>query len=160
MVAYKRSDDDTNRQERIARILEVDWDCYMHLPDEGTFKEYNYEATRDFAKEDPFAIVEIKCRNLAVVAFDTTWISLERKYKFLMEVREKTGLPTYFVVAWFFPNRSILQAIRYIEVGDIDASNTSMGGWTIQRAGTVHDRERMIDIPISSMKHIEIPRGM
>lgn len=155
MVVQQRSATDTWRQEQVARVLEEAWDGFAHLPERGTWKKYNYLMTRDHAKEEPFAIVEVLGRRVSVHAYDTVPFAL-KKYKALKRLSADMGLPAMWVVSWWFPSPNTLQAVKWIDLRDLDPSDSDIYVWghNIPRPGTANDQEKVFDVTIAAMNRV------
>ena len=111
--------------------------------------------TRDHAKEEPFAIVEVLGRRVSVANYDTVPFAL-KKYKALQRLSEDMGLPALWVVSWWFPSPNKLQAIRWADLRDLDPSDTYKWGHNIPRPGTANDQELVFDVTIASMNRVEL----
>ena len=151
MTTRFRTPQDTINQERVARRLEAEWDCFMHLPPDE-WHGANYEASREHhGRNHPFMLVEIKCRTCSSFDYpDTLLCDLER-YQKLMRMREKSGLPIRFVIE--FSNKMI----HWIDMNDVDADHPEYGGRD-PREGSAHDMGMKIYVPISKMERIPPPK--
>jgi hypothetical protein len=141
-----RTDEDTVNQEEVARRLEKAWDCFMHLP-YGRYREVNYYSTRDHAREEPLALVEVKTRFKRSNDHGTSWLGVA-KYEAMMKEHLRTGLPTFWVVWYKYDD-----VICWINILDVDPSDPHWRGRE-PRVGAPHDMEWMIDVSMGTMHAI------
>lgn len=147
-MAEMRSPRDTENQEKVARILEKEWGCYMHLSF-GKWAGVNYEASWDHAHEDVFAHVEIRIRYCSSFDYDRITMLGYDKYQSMMKHQKDHGYPVRFVIQ-FNSNSDLF----WIPLGEIyDASEIRHGGRE-PRAGAPHDKGAMLYLPLAAMHHI------
>lgn len=144
MVADMRTARDTANQEQVARILERQWGCFMHLA-QGRYARVNYVASHDHAWEQPFALVEVKCRNIHSTSFETTMLAYQ-KFKAMRFLHQKYNLSVRFVVAF-------TDCLYWIDIDDVDGRDPEIGGRE-PRPGAVNDQEPVIYIPIENMRRV------
>jgi hypothetical protein len=134
---YTTAKDDEN-EDRARAVLEAKWKCEL--------KKFGRMCPIDFyaLQHDRMkALVEIKSREHEAGKFNTVFLNV-RKWLALQMGSVGMGVPAFFVV-------DFLDAIYFINVGDVDATKVKIGG-TKRIVKSSSDIEPVIEVPIADMK--------
>ena len=142
-MAFQTSDD-LRKEERVARLLEQQWDCKM-ISIAGAMSPFDRMALRD---KKPMAVVEIKCRTYPSNAFKTVFMSLRKAMDLITAknaLRSMGWRTAEAVYVWKFADGKV----GYLPLSDkdLDKYDVEMQGRTDR--GAQNDIEPMVMIPKS-----------
>jgi hypothetical protein len=141
-VMYTTEEDRANEAAAKA-LIEAKWECELfHF---GIYAPIDWYATRNGGLA---SVIEFKAFTHGQDEYAHVWLNV-RKWLALQLASIGLGIPAFYVVRF-------TDAMMYIKVTDIDASNHKMGG-TKKRVKSVTDIEPVICIPVSYMRKFNAP---